>query len=340
MNILETIVQLRDDLKSWVTNNLNALNAKIEANTVPIDSELNSTSTNPVQNKAISAKIDSLNSLVGDTSVSTQIAEAIASQNHFSGDYNDLINAPDIVEDESGEVVYADESGNIIFKIDADGAHTTDIEVDGTSLSDKIPVWDAKSDFSGNYNDLTDAPNIIENDTGDMIVSDEDGNIIFKIDASGLNTTTVQANEVKINGQDVIDMINNHTIVVDDTLSDTSINPVQNKVISAELASLNSLVGDTPVAVQISEAIESQEHFSGDYNDLTNAPNITEDNESNMVVADESGNIIFRVDGDGINTTAIKIANRDVLDIIDDYLDTAVIQREPPVQFVTWEADD
>jgi ABC-type Zn uptake system ZnuABC Zn-binding protein ZnuA len=48
MNILETLVQLRDDLKTWVTNNLNALNKKIDEKTIPIDSELSTTSTNPV----------------------------------------------------------------------------------------------------------------------------------------------------------------------------------------------------------------------------------------------------------------------------------------------------
>lgn len=43
-----------------------------------IDSELSSTSTNSVQNKAVSAAISDLNTLVGDTSVSSQIATAIA----------------------------------------------------------------------------------------------------------------------------------------------------------------------------------------------------------------------------------------------------------------------
>lgn len=241
MNILETIVQLRDDLKAWVTNNLNALNAKIEANTVPIDSELSSTSTNPVQNKAVSEEINSLNKLVND--VPEQIAIAIAAIPEEN---------PNIIDDESGEFNIADNNGNVIFKADSDGIHTT----------------------------------------------------------------TVQANEVKINGQDVIDMINNYTIAVDDALDDTSTNPVQNKVISAEIESLNNRVGSTSVEAQISEAIGKQEHFSGDFNDLTNAPNIKEDDAGNMVVADESGNIIFQVDGDGINTTGIKIDNIDIFDML------------------------
>ena len=49
MDILNTLKQLRDDLKIWVTNNLNALNAKIDEKTIPIDSELSSTSTTPMR---------------------------------------------------------------------------------------------------------------------------------------------------------------------------------------------------------------------------------------------------------------------------------------------------
>jgi hypothetical protein len=48
MNILEALTQLRDDLKTWVTINLNALNLKLEENIVSIDPTLDSSSINPV----------------------------------------------------------------------------------------------------------------------------------------------------------------------------------------------------------------------------------------------------------------------------------------------------
>ena len=76
MNILETLVQLRDDIKTWVTNNLQALNTKIDEKTIPVDSELSATSTNPVQNQAITNAINNIPT--------------------FSGDYNDLDNKPTI----------------------------------------------------------------------------------------------------------------------------------------------------------------------------------------------------------------------------------------------------
>ncbi len=47
----------------------------------------------------------------------------------FSGDYNDLDNAPDITEDESGEFVITDSNGNIIFRSDAEGIETVKLFV-------------------------------------------------------------------------------------------------------------------------------------------------------------------------------------------------------------------
>lgn len=76
MNILETLVQLRDDIKTWVTNNLQALNTKIDEKTIPVDNELSATSVNPVQNQAITNAINNIPT--------------------FSGDYNDLKNKPPI----------------------------------------------------------------------------------------------------------------------------------------------------------------------------------------------------------------------------------------------------
>ena len=48
------------------------------ANKTTVDSSLSTTSTNPVQNKVVNAAISNLNTLVGDTAVSTQISSAVA----------------------------------------------------------------------------------------------------------------------------------------------------------------------------------------------------------------------------------------------------------------------
>ena len=263
MNILNALKQLRDDIKAWVTANLNALNTKIDEKTIPIDSELSSTSTNPVQNKAIAKEIDSINDRVGDTPVATQISQVINAQEHFSGDYNDLTNAPNISEDDSGNMIIADESGNVIFKADADGMHTTAVSINGEAAATEKYVDDAVGgieipdvDFTGyatetyvdnkvadlvnsapealntlgelaealeNHEDAydalletvgskathTDLENLKE-ELSESIVSeadewkvvDNDGNIIFSVDADGAHTTSMT-----LNGQSIQEMI-------------------------------------------------------------------------------------------------------------------------------------
>ena len=64
--------------------------------------------------------------------------------------------------------------------------------------------------------------------------------------------------------------------LADGELDVNSTKPVQNKVIATAITDINTRVGTVPVATQISEAIANQQHFSGDYNDLTNAPVLPE----------------------------------------------------------------
>ena len=191
MDILNALKQLRDDLKTWVTNNLNALNAKIDEKTIPIDSELSATSTNPVQNKTITNAINNIP--------------------RFSGDYNDLTNAPNISEDDSGNMVIVDESGNIIFKADADGIHTTAVSLNGETAASEKYVDEAianidipKVDFTGyaTENFVNTAIDSAKEELSESIVSessewkivDEAGNIIFSVDNTGAHTINLTLN--------------------------------------------------------------------------------------------------------------------------------------------------
>lgn len=207
MNILETLVQLRDDLKTWVTKNLNALNAKIDEKTIPIDSELSATSTNPVQNKVINAEINSLSNLIGDKSVATQISKAIANQDLFSGDYNDLVNAPNILDDGSSDLKISDENGNIIVQIDEAGVKSIDFYVGDTSLKEKIHMWDSKSGFSGDYYDLYNKPSIAEHKLDEFIIADSEGNIIGKFDKNGLQTTTIFSENIFLQNNNLLHQV-------------------------------------------------------------------------------------------------------------------------------------
>jgi hypothetical protein len=61
--------------------------------------------------------------------------------------------------------------------------------------------------FSGDYNDLENAPNIEEDDTGDFIIADNNGNILFRANNSGLETTQLTIGNLVINGMTIQELI-------------------------------------------------------------------------------------------------------------------------------------
>ena len=172
MTVLNALKQLRDDIKVWVTNNLNALNAKIDEKTIPIDSELSETSTNPViseDNPDKMVVIDETGNIIFQadssgvhaTSLSLNgepaateayVDEAVANieipeielADYYNKEQTDL--AIDNVKDELSESIMSesdewqvvDNLGNIIFSIDSEGLHSTDLELKGKSIQDTI----------------------------------------------------------------------------------------------------------------------------------------------------------------------------------------------------------
>lgn len=369
MTILEALVKLRDDLKTWVTNNLNVLNSKIEEKTVPIDADLSATSANPVQNKTITEEFSSLR-------------QEIKNFESFSGDYNDLTNAPNISNDFSDNLIVADNNGNIVLKVDENGLHTTDVEVDGVSIKEKIPIWDSCVDqedsFSGDYNDLMNKPNIEDNGSGDLIVVDNDDNIILQVDDTGLTTTDVKIGEISIKEKAeewdkksdfsgkyedlagapgivedgggnlvVTDEDDNIILQVDEnglTTTDVKIGEISIKQKAEEWDKKTGFSGDyndlTNKPEQFSgdyndlankpelfsgnynDLTNKPELFSGDYNDLENIPTIEITNDYNdlinappidnveedaLYVIDIEGNIGFKVDSTGTHTQDLSI---------------------------------
>jgi hypothetical protein len=61
--------------------------------------------------------------------------------------------------------------------------------------------------FSGNYEDLTNAPDISEDDSGDLVIADKDGNIIFRSNGSGFETVNLIVQNITINGKTIQEMI-------------------------------------------------------------------------------------------------------------------------------------
>lgn len=128
-------------------------------------------------------------------------------------------------EDNTGQFVIADEVGNIIARINEDGIATTNVTansliLNGTDLevelgehinnsevhitSKEKNMWNSKSDFSGNYSDLVDAPSIEEVNEDELLLVDGYGNIIARINNEGISTPAIQANSIKVKGEDIV----------------------------------------------------------------------------------------------------------------------------------------
>ena len=228
--------------------------------------------------------------------------KVISALGYSPADEEDL---PNITEDESGELTVADQSGNVIMTVDAEGIHTTEIIANGIALGETLSKhtsnssahvsssdrskWDNKSDFSGAYADLLDAPNIVENESGNLTVNDESGNTILKVDANGLETTVVTAKNIIADNVDIGVKLDEH---------------------NESIKSLNSHTTNTTIHITSNERTlwNNKSDFSGDYKDLTNAPDITEDETGELSYADGSGNVIAKINSDGFETTQV-IAN-------------------------------
>ena len=261
-----------------------------------VDSALNTTSENPVQNKVVATAINNLNTLVGDTPVSDQINTAVASK----ADASDLTAH---TRDSNIHITSAERTNWNAAKAHADSAHApsnaeenqnafSNIIVGGTTIA-----ADSKTDtltiVAGNNVTLTpDAKNdkltITAKDTVYThptytargaglykVTVDGTGHVsevtnVVKDDIVGLGipaqdttyneATTSDAglmsasDKTKLNG--IADGANK--TIVDSALSSTSTNPVQNKVVNTAISNLNTLVGDTSVASQISNAVANK----------------------------------------------------------------------------------
>ena len=426
MTIIETLIQLRNDIKDWVTNNIVALNEKVDGiegfsgdyndltnkpeiledssdsfniadskgNIIlKVDKDgLTTTNVNATNISDAIDEIENLNNLVGDTSVSSQIEEAINSKTYFSGDYNDLTNKPEILEDSSDSFNIADPSGNIILEVNEDGLKTTAISANTVSANGEDVItkiksvndslnnhiddnvkhittteranWNAKSEFSGSYNDLTNKPNLETDETDDsLFITDNQDNIILKIDEAGLETTNIKAstadittiNTTTVNAKDVI--INEKNII---NYVDESVDAELAKLVNSapdKLDTLDELAAalgdDENFAANVTESIskkadkeyvdeqlEKKLNIDHNYDDRyyteseideqmspvnahinnenihvtsedkekwSNINNIVDDQTGELNIADPSGNIIFKVDETGVDTTSVSI---------------------------------
>ena len=248
-------------------------------------------------------------------------------------------------EDDGDSFSISDSAGNIIFRVDKDGIHSVDLFIKNKSILEIIE----EAGFSGDYNDLTNKPIEQTGDDTEVIFTDNDGNIITKIDQTGVDAADLlikgkSVNDIideKIDAIPEVDLSNYYTIPETDSLlanksdtthshddlisnssefkiTDDSGNIITN-IDSTGLHALNLFVGAAKdeVALQknLQEAIDALDtkadvKHTHTYNDLTEKPNITDDENGSLQITDESGNIVATIDENGVTTTDLTLTGQ------------------------------
>ena len=260
-----------------------------------VDSALNTTSENPVQNKVVATAINNLNTLVGDTPVSDQINTAVASKADASdltahtGNSNIHItstertnwNAAKAHADSAHAPSNAEENQNAFSNIIVgDTTITADSKTDTLTIvagnnvtltpdakNDKLtitakdtvythPTYTARG--AGLYKVTVDGTGHVSEVTN-VVKDDIVGLGIPAQDTTYNEATTSDAGLMSASDKTKLNGIADgaNKTIVDSALSSTSTNPVQNKVVNTAISSLNTLVGNKSVASQITSAIDT-----------------------------------------------------------------------------------
>lgn len=166
-----------------------------------------------------------------------------------------------------------------------------------------------------------------EDESGSLIIADEQGYIIARIDENGLTTTQVNAGAIALNGEDLatklqelankvpdIDLSNYYTKEeVDNALGNIDIPEVSLEGLATEEA-LNAHANNEEIHVTAEKtaAWDAKSDFDGDFNSLTNAPHIVNDNEDEVIICDSQGNVILRATAEGLNVAAVYVNGKAV----------------------------
>ena len=284
----------KDDLKTKADktelhshNNKTILDGITSAKITSWDNKSNfSGNYNDLTNKPALHSHSNKNTL--DTITDEKIAEW-DSKSTFSGSYSDLTNKPTIPTKTSQ---LTNDSGYVTST--SLHSHANKAVLDGITAN-KITSWDNKSDFSGDYNDLTNKPTI---PTVDVNKSYVDNALSKKVD--------------KKTGYSLVSDSEIERLANVDNYDDTEIkNELSKKANSSDLHShSNKTVLDGITANKVSEW-NNKSTFSGNYNDLTNKPTIPTKtsqltNDSNFATTNQLHNHSNKTVLDGITSDKIE----------------------------------
>ena len=183
----------------------------------------------------------------------------------FNGDFNSLSNKPNIIDDGSDSFNITDLAGKIAFQVGPDGTtRVAALEINN-------------QDFATAVNDVVTIPelpewtdNIYDDEQGNFAIADKSGNIAFEVAADG--TTKVAKLMVGPEGatKDIEDIIDER-------------------------------IGEIPELVEIDPTVSSwaKTGYTGDIPEAIGLGDIDIDDSKEFNIADEEGNIAFKVGEDG-----------------------------------------
>lgn len=208
------------------------------ANKTIVDSELSSTSTDPVQNKVVNAAINDLNTLVGDTAVATQISNAVASKADASHTHDDRY--------------YTESEIDTKLSGKSDTSHTHSAYVNQNAFSNiKVGNTTVAADTATDTVTLVAGNNItITPDATNDKVTIAATDTVYTHPSSGVTVGTYKS--VTVNAQGHVTGGSNPT-----TLSGYGITDAATK---SALTAVSDLVGDTAVSAQISDYAAPKSH--------------------------------------------------------------------------------
>lgn len=246
----------------------------------------------------------------------------------FDGKYGSLEGAPSIDETDDKTYSIADSEGNVIFKVGENGTHTTNLTINGEVATTKQYVDGAIKQAVDNI----DIPEVdLSNHATKQYVDDAIDNIEFPVtDLTGYATEQFVKDEVAglVNSapealdtlgelaaamEEKGDAIEALELIAGSKAAQTDLDET-----NRQLGAVKELVGTSSVEDQIEEALDNFETFSGDYEDLINAPDIAEDNSGDMAVADKDGNVAFKVDSEGrTHVTSLAVGGENLESILE-----------------------
>lgn len=255
------------------------------ANKTIVDSELSSTSTDPVQNKVVNAAINDLNTLVGDTAVATQISNAVASKADVSHTHDDRY--------------YTESEIDTKLSGKSDTSHTHSTYVNQNAFSNiKVGNTTVAADTTTDTVTLVAGNNItITPDATNDKITIAATDTVYTHPSSGVTAGTYKS--VTVNAQGHVTGGSNPT-----TLSGYGITDAATK---SALTAVSDLVGDTAVSAQISDYAAPKSH-THNYAGSSSAGGAAKVSESNIGITTAGTGSAYTATVPGITALASGVS--------------------------------